>query len=150
MPTVWPLGAAKEQQVQNVCTCTARAQCTPAPFFIRRQVGLAKVHPCTELVSLAQRFVKPKDPSSKRFSAPGACNLHPTEVAPPMDFKLAQYACDLRVWYQWCHDAGCACQGRQSSFARDPPVLGNFDLLTPNLVHLWNFNERNSMVHVIS
>ena len=34
--------------------------------------------------------------------------------------------------------AGCACQGRQSSFARDPSVLGNFDLLTPNLVHLWN------------
>ena len=23
-------------------------------------------------------------------------------------------------------------------FGRGPPVLGNFDLLTPNLVHLWN------------
>ena len=23
--TVWPVGAAKEQQVQNICTCTARA-----------------------------------------------------------------------------------------------------------------------------
>ena len=29
-------------------------------------------------------------------------------------------------------------QDRKSLFGRGPPVLGNFDLLTPNLVHLWN------------
>ena len=34
------------------------------------------------LVSLAQNFLKPKDPWSKRFSAPGACNQHPTQMAP--------------------------------------------------------------------
>ena len=26
----------------------------------------------------------------------------------------------------------------KSLFERGPPVLGNFELLTPNLVHLWN------------
>ena len=46
--TVWPVEVTKEQQVQNTCTCTARAQSTPSPYFIRRQAGLAKVHPCTE------------------------------------------------------------------------------------------------------
>ena len=54
------------------------------------------------LASLAQSFLKPKDPSSQRFSTTGACNLHPTGTTPPMDFKLAQYACELRVWDQWC------------------------------------------------
>ena len=28
--------------------------------------------------------------------------------------------------------------GPENLFGRGPPVLGNFDLLTPNLVHLWN------------
>ena len=34
--------------------------------------------------------------------------------------------------------AGCARQDQKSLFGRGPPVLGNFDLLTTNLVHLWN------------
>ena len=63
------------------------------------------------LVSLAQSFLKPKDPWSKRFSAPGACNLQPTEMAPPMDFKLVRYACDLRVWDRW--RIPCAPQGSE-------------------------------------
>ena len=29
-------------------------------------------------------------------------------------------------------------RGGKPYLTRDPPVLGNFDLLTPNLVHLWN------------
>ena len=109
--TTWPEGAAKQKQVQNICTCTARAHCTPAPFFIRRQVGLARCTHVPSLVSLAQSFLKPEDPSSKRFSAPGACNLHPTEVAPLKDFKLVRYACGLRVWNRWRHP--CAPQGRE-------------------------------------
>ena len=63
------------------------------------------------LVSLAQNFLKPKDPSSKRFSAPGTCNLRPTEMAPPKDFKLVRYAYDLRVWDGWHHP--CAPQDRE-------------------------------------
>ena len=105
----WPVGAAKQKQVKNICTCTARAQCSPPPWVIRRQVGLVKVYPC--LVSLGQSFLKPKEPSLERFSAPGACNLHHTEVASPMDFKLVRYACDLRVWDRWRHL--CVPQGRE-------------------------------------
>ena len=97
--------------MQNICTCSARAQCIPAPFFIRRQVGLAKVYPCTEFGVPSSKFLKPKDPSSKRFSAPGACNLQPTQMAPPMDFKLVWYACELRVSDRWRHP--CAPQGRE-------------------------------------
>ena len=53
---MWPVGAAKKLQVQNICTCTARAQCIPASFFIRRQVGLAKVHPFTEFGVASSKF----------------------------------------------------------------------------------------------
>ena len=62
-------------------------------------------------LSLAQNFLKPKDPLSKRFSAPGACSWHPTQIAPPKDFKLVRYACDLRVWDRWRHP--CAPQSRE-------------------------------------
>ena len=54
--TVWPVGAAKELQVQNICTCTARAQCSPPPSVIRRQVGLSKVHPPTEFGGASSKF----------------------------------------------------------------------------------------------
>ena len=54
--TIWTEGAAKQKQVENICTCTARAHCTPVPFFIRRQVGLVKVHPCTEFGVPSSKF----------------------------------------------------------------------------------------------
>ena len=47
------------------------------------------------LVSLAQTLLSPEDPMSKKLSASGACSWRPTETAPPVDFKLIQYACDL-------------------------------------------------------
>ena len=40
-----PLRAARKWCVQNICTCNARALCTLAPFFIRRQVGPQERHP---------------------------------------------------------------------------------------------------------
>ena len=64
--TVWPVGAAKELQVQNICTCTARAHCTPAPFFIRLQVSLAKVHPCTEFGVASSKFTFTGGPLVKK------------------------------------------------------------------------------------
>ena len=42
------------------------------------------------------------------------------------------------LWFPFVWGEGCARQDRKSLFERDPPVLGNFKLLTPNLVHLWN------------
>ena len=49
-------GGRTTTDAKKNCTCTARAQCTPAPFFIRRQVGLAKVHPCTEFDVASSKF----------------------------------------------------------------------------------------------
>ena len=44
----------------------------------------------------------------------------------------------MYLWLPILSDTGCARQYRKSLFERGPPVLGNFELLTPNLVHLWN------------
>ena len=52
----WLHPCGKELQVQNICTSTARAQCIPAPFFIRRQVGLVKVYLCTEFGVDSSKF----------------------------------------------------------------------------------------------
>ena len=52
------------------CTCTARAPCTPAPFFIRRQVGIAKVHPCTEFGVASSKFTFTGGPHVKTASSP--------------------------------------------------------------------------------
>ena len=58
------------------------------------------------------------------------------------DVKLAGHmyatAAYMFLWLPFVWGAGCARQDRKSLFGRGPPVLGNFDLLTPNLVHLWN------------
>ena len=51
-------------------TCTARAQCTPAPFFMRRQVDLAKVHPCTEFGVASSKFTFTGEPHVKTASSP--------------------------------------------------------------------------------
>ena len=56
--------------MQNICTCTASALCTPAPFFIRRQVGLAKVHPCTEFGVASSKFTFTGGPHVKTASSP--------------------------------------------------------------------------------
>ena len=66
----WPVVAAKALQVKNICTCTARAQCIPAPFFIRRQVGLAKVYPCTEFGVPRSKFTFTGGPHVKTASSP--------------------------------------------------------------------------------
>ena len=44
----------------------------------------------------------------------------------------------MLLWLPFLWGADCARQGRKSLFARGPPVLGNLDLLTPNLIHRWN------------
>ena len=65
-----PLRAARKLCVQNTCTCTARALCTLAPFFVRRQVGLAKVHPCTEFGIASSKFTFTGGPHVKTASSP--------------------------------------------------------------------------------
>ena len=59
-----------------------------------------------------------------------------------VDAKLAgnMYATPgyMFLWLPILYDAGCARHDRKSLFERGPLVLGNFELLTPNLVHIWN------------
>ena len=41
----------------------------------------------------------------------------------------------MLLWLTFLWGADCAHQDRTSLFERGPPVLGNFELSTPNLVH---------------
>ena len=54
------------------------------------------------LVSLAQNFLEPEDPSRIQFFGPGACTLHPTRTATGKAYRFGQYTCDLQVWDRWC------------------------------------------------
>ena len=54
------------------------------------------------LVSLAKNFLAPEDPTSKKFSDPGACSLHPTGTATTKAHTLGLYTCDLQIWGRWC------------------------------------------------
>ena len=62
------------------CTCTLHSsplnRTAPSTYNMRRSTHLPS------LVSLAQIFLTPKDPTSKKFFDPGACNLHPQERQP--------------------------------------------------------------------
>ena len=84
--TVWPVWAAKELQVQNICTCSARAQCTPAPFFIRHQVGLAKVHPCIEFGVASSKFTFTGGPLVKNVFRPWRVQPTPHREGTPNGF----------------------------------------------------------------
>ena len=53
------------------------------------------------LVSLAQIFLTPKDPTSKKFFDPGACSLHPG-TATTKAHRLGWDTCDLHVCNRWC------------------------------------------------
>ena len=64
----------------------------PAPFFIRCQVGLAKVFPRTEFGVPRSKFPSTEGPLVKKC-------------------KLIRFACDLQVWDRWRHP--CAPQGRE-------------------------------------
>ena len=66
------------------------------------------------------------------------CFAVPTgEMVSTADAKLACHICMLpqSLWLPFVWGAGCAHQDRKCLFERGPPVLGNFQLSTPNLVH---------------
>ena len=110
------------------CTCTIH----PSPLLHTAPVGLAKVHPCTEFgVASSKVYFHRRTPRQKSF-APGACSWHPTETATLMDFKLVQYACDLRLWGQWCFLWRL---WGEDVLTWGPPVKENFELATPNSEH---------------
>ena len=88
MPTVWPVGRGKV----NRCKTLARAlHVHTAPQLIKSYGAKQALPRCTHvpsLVSLAQSFLKPEDPMSKKVSSPGACSLHPTGTATTKAHRL--------------------------------------------------------------
>ena len=62
-----------------------------APQLIKSYGAKWALPRCTHvpsLVSLAQSFLEPEDPMSKKFSSPGACSLHPTGTATTKAHRL--------------------------------------------------------------
>ena len=71
MHIVLPAGVAKEQKVQNTCTCAARrAHCTPAHEIVRSQVHHAKVYPPAEFDVSGSKFPCIGGPHVKKVFRP--------------------------------------------------------------------------------
>ena len=100
---------SKHLHVQCTCTLHPSPLLHTAPSRPCQGVPMNRVWCPKVKVSFNRRTPRQKVPL--RFSAPGSCNLHPTEVAPPIDFKLVGFACDLQVWDRWRHQY--APQGRE-------------------------------------
>ena len=86
--------------MQTTCACTARAQCIPAPLFIRRQVGLVKVYPCTEFGVASSKFTFTGGPHVKTASSPlarAACTpleRHPQWI---LSWCSTHVTCEFRI-----------------------------------------------------
>ena len=65
-----PSGLRENDALKTLARALARALCTLAPFFIRHQVGLAKVHPCTEFGVASSKFTFTGGPHVKTASSP--------------------------------------------------------------------------------
>ena len=65
-----PSGPRENDALKTLARALHVQVCTPAPFFIRRQVGLAKVHPCTEFCVASSKFTFTGGPHVKTASSP--------------------------------------------------------------------------------
>ena len=54
------------------------------------------------LVSIAQNFLEPEDPSRINFSGPGARSLHTTRTVTTKTYRLGEQTGDLHFWHQRC------------------------------------------------
>ena len=52
------------------------------------------------LVSIAQNFLEPEEPSQINLSGHGARSLHPTRTVTTKTYRLGQQTYDLQVWQQ--------------------------------------------------
>ena len=79
---------------------TASAQSTSAPFFIRRQVALAQVHPCTEFGVTSLKFTFTGGPHVKTASSPLAraagtpLKRHPQWI---LSWCSTRVTCEFRI-----------------------------------------------------
>ena len=86
--------------MQTTCACTPRAQCTSAPFCIRRQVALPQVHPCTEFGVAGSKFTFTGGPHVKTASSPLAraagtpLKRHPQWI---LSWCSTRVTCEFRI-----------------------------------------------------
>ena len=117
VPPVSPVGACEFVSVQTTCACTARAQCIPAPLFIRRQVGLVKVYPCTEFGVASSKFTFTGGPHVKTASSPlarAACTpleRHPQWI---LSWCSTRVTCEFRI----CGAPRVTCRAVRKKFGR--------------------------------
>ena len=60
------------------------------------------------LVSLAQNFLEPEDPSRIKFFGPGACTLHPTRTATGKACRLGQIRVTCKFGTGGAHRLACS------------------------------------------
>ena len=123
MTTAWPVGREKV----NRCKKLARALHVHTTPQLIKSYGAKQALPrCTHvpsLVSLAQSFLKPEDPMSKKFSSPGACSLHPTRTATTKAHRLGsvRVTCQFRIGGASCSTCRCVNNFLQTFTRRHVP-----------------------------
>ena len=103
--------------------------CTLARPTWRRMKKGAGVH-CARAVHV-QMFC-----TCSSFAAPTGHTVRAADANLQVTCMLPQHICFCG--YRSFQVQAARARTGKSLFGRGPPVLGNFDLLTPNLVHLWN------------
>ena len=97
-PSRWPAAPTKYDNVQKGvqigCTCILHPSTIFLDSILYRSSSSISV---PNLVPLAQRFPEPEDPLSKRFSASGACAVHPLETETTKDRGSRQGSRDLQT-----------------------------------------------------
>ena len=80
------------------CTCTVHSSPLnrTAPSTLCQGLPTYRVWCLWLKISLHRRT-----PTSKKFSDPGACSLHPTGTATTKAHTLRLYTCDLQIWGRW-------------------------------------------------
>ena len=82
------------------CTCYARALCTPHEMTCTIELRSLNSICVPNLVSIAQNFLEPEDPSQINFFVPVARSLHLKGTVTTKAYMLEKHACDLQVWHQ--------------------------------------------------
>ena len=86
--TAWPIGREKVNRCKKLARALHVHNALHPPISYGAKQALPRCTHVPSLVSLAQSFLKPEDPMSKKFSSPGACSLHPTGTATTKAHRL--------------------------------------------------------------
>ena len=143
------------------CTCSARASVLNASFSDLGSISstwhVARAAPSRLAKKFARtyrsngRHHRPQTHRSHAYctnlksiggAVPVGCRLHPPGAENLFDEGSFGFRKPYQLKILWgcylCGVPAARARGGKPLFERGPPVLRNFELLTPNLVHLWN------------